>query len=271
VSVLIASSHPVPSVVVATLTTVFAWALGLQWWQVGVVFLAMLTNQLGIGLGNDWIDIARDHKAGRADKPLATGVVSADTARNIAVGLGFVALGLSAALSLWAGACQAVMVFAGWWYNAHAKRHWSSPLSYLLGFGLLPVFPSLALSPPSLPAWWVVVVAGLLGIGAHFANALPDLLIDSVGDVRGMPQRVGAKASGLVIAVTVAAATLVITTAGNSLPAWLRVTTALVAIGAAIVAAALAFRPTPPRVIFPLVMVSAAICTLAIANQFVLS
>ena len=269
VGALLASTHPVPSVVVATLTTSFAWAVGLAWWQVAVVFLAMISNQFSIGLGNDWLDQETDIRAQRTDKPLATGQLSAPVARNVAVALGFTAIGFSAFLSWWAVLCQAGILFAGWWYNTHAKSHWSSPFSYLLGFGLMPVFPALALSPPQIPVWWVVAVAGLLGVGAHFANALPDLVDDTKDDVRGLPQILGAKASGLAIVLTVSTATATISGAGAGLPVWLRVVTAVTAVGAALIAAALAFRPTPPRIIFPLVMASAAICTVAIVWWFV--
>lgn len=264
VSALIRSSHPVPSLVVTVLTTAFAWAVGLSWWQVGVVAIAMLSNQMGIGLGNDWLDAAKDTRAGRVDKPLATGTVSLATARTTAISLGVIALALSALLGVWALVCQMVMLFAGWWYNAHAKGHWSSPACYLLGFSLLPVFPSLALNPPELPIWWVVVVAGLLGVSAHFANALPDLLSDKQTGVRGLPQRVGAKRSGLVLATGVVAATLLITAFGESLPLSVRVLTAALAVSAGLSAAVLAFSPTPPRIIFPLVMGSAAVSALAI-------
>ena len=267
---LLASTHPVPSLVVTTLTTSFAWAVGLSWWQVAVVFLAMLTNQFSIGLGNDWLDVDRDIRAQRPDKPLATGELSVTLARNVAIGFGLAALGWSALLGWWAVACQAGILFAGWWYNIHAKGHWSSPLSYLLGFGLMPVFPAVALPPPQMPVWWVVVVAGLLGVSAHFANVLPDLLVDADDDIRGLPQRVGPKASGLIIAFGVVTATVIITFFGSELPLWLRGTTSAVAIGAAIMAAALAFRPTPPRLIFPLVMASAAVSAAAIIVTLVL-
>ena len=269
VRALLASTHPVPSVVVTTLTTSFAWAVGLLWWQVAVVFLAMLTNQFSIGLGNDWLDMDRDVRAQRRDKPLATGQLTASVARNVAVGLGIAALLFSALLGWWALACQVGILFAGWWYNIHAKSHWSSPLSYLLGFGLMPVFPAVALSPPQLPVWWVVVVAGLLGVSAHFANALPDLLDDKETSVRGLPQRLGAKRSGLVLATGVIAATILITAFGDSLPFGVRVLTAALAISAGLSAAVLAYAPTPPRIIFPLVMVSAAVCSLAIVWDMV--
>ncbi len=264
VRLLLASTHPVPSVVVTTLTTSFAWAVGLLWWQVVVVFLAMLTNQFSVGLGNDWLDVDRDIRAHRTDKPLATGQLSLALARNVAIGFGVAALGFSALLGGWALACQGGILFAGWWYNTHAKGHWSSPLSYLLGFGLMPLFPAVALSPPQLPVWWVVVVAGLLGVSAHFANALPDLLDDKETSIRGLPQRVGAKRSGIVLATGVVAATILITAFGDSLPFGVRVLTAAFAVSAGLSAAVLAFSPTPPRIIFPLVMGSAAVSALAI-------
>jgi len=268
VAALVASSHPAPSLVVASLTTVFAWALGLLWWQVVLVFIAMLSNQFGIGLGNDWLDRERDEKVGRSDKPVATGVITAVTVRNTAIVLGGVAVVTSAVLGPLALLCQAVMLFAGWWYNAHAKGHWSSPLSYLLGFALLPVFPALVLAPPALPAWWVVAVAGLLGVSAHFANALPDLLEDATTGIRGLPQILGPKLSGVVTAAMLLTATVLITLFGVGVPVWLRVIAAAIALGIGVFAATLAFRPRPPRIIFPLVMVAASVCTGAIVAQF---
>lgn len=258
------STHPVPSFVVASLTTVFAWGVGLEMWQVMVVFAAMLANQTGIGLGNDWCDAAQDRAVGRGDKPIAAGRIPPRQALIVALGLGATALALGAVLGVWAFWCQAVMLAAGWWYNLHAKGHWSSPLSYLVGFGLTPVFPSLGLAPPALPVWWVIGVAGALGLSAHFANALPDLLDDKHAGIRGLPQRLGPKASGIVLAAGVVSATALIAVFGQSLPTGVRVVTAALAVAASIIAAGLAFTPTPSRIIFPLLMGSAAVSVVAI-------
>jgi 4-hydroxybenzoate polyprenyltransferase len=119
----VSSTHPVPSLVVAGLTTLFAWSVGLPFGQVVLVFFAMLANQTSIGLSNDWWDQPADAAAGRGDKPLANGVLSVRAARNTSFVLLAVALGLSAVLGTWALACQALMLAAGWWYNLHAKRH----------------------------------------------------------------------------------------------------------------------------------------------------
>ena len=259
------ATHPGPSLVVASLTGLFAWSVGLLWWQVGVVFLAMLANQTGIGLSNDWWDASRDGEAGRADKPIAAGVIVGHHARNTAVALGAAALILSASLGLWPAVCQVVMLASGWWYNLHAKGHWSSVVSYLVGFGLLPVFPALALSPASLPPWWVIAVAGLLGVSAHFANALPDLSDDRVSGVRGLPQRMGARGSGFALSAGVISATALIAVFGEGLPVWMRVVTTLLAVVGIGIATRLAFSPQPPRIIFPLTMLVAGVCTVAIA------
>jgi 4-hydroxybenzoate polyprenyltransferase len=263
-SALIGASHPVPSAVVASLTTAFAWSVGLSPWQVFLVFMVMIANQAGIGLGNDWLDCVSDRAINRVDKPLASGDLSLSLARNTSVGLGLTALVLSALLGLYPLVAQGVMLAAGWWYNLHAKRHWSSAFSYLLGFSLLPVFPLLAMTPPEFPSWWIVVVAGLLGVSAHFANALPDLGTDRQQGVRGLPQRMGPRWSGICLAVGVVGATATITLAAVGLPGWFRLTTAVLALTAATTAAVLAFRHTPPRIIFPLVMVSAVVCVAAI-------
>ncbi len=43
------------------------------------------------------------------------------------------------------------------------------------------------------PTWWVTGAAALLGLGAHFANVLPDLAADQATGVNGLPQQVAAR------------------------------------------------------------------------------
>ena len=68
---------------------------------------------------------------------------------------------------------------------------WSGA-SYAVAFGLLPSFAASAL--PGI-RWRAgrTVAAALLGLGAHFANVLPDLAADAQNGVRGLPQRVAAR------------------------------------------------------------------------------
>jgi 4-hydroxybenzoate polyprenyltransferase len=64
---------------------------------------------------------------------------------------------------------------------------------YLLGFGPLPAYAASTLPGHPLARWPVTVAAALLGLGAHFANVLPDLAADKATGVGGLPQRVAAK------------------------------------------------------------------------------
>lgn len=254
------STHPVPSVVVAGLTAAFSWSAGLAPTTVIVVGLAMLANQTGIGLGNDWLDYRGDAVSGRRDKPVARGDVTPTAVRNASFVLGAAALLLSSLLGPWALLCQAVMLASGWWYNLHAKRHITSVASYLLGFGLLPIFALLADSPPRFPDAWVVAVAALLGASAHFANALPDLLDDRLNDIRGMPQILGPRWSGVIVLILTISATVTIAVMGTSLPLWFRGASAFLALTGALGAAVLAFRSKPPRIIFPLIIAVSVVC-----------
>jgi len=260
----ILSTHPGPSLTVSALCAYFAIMSGAPLTGVILVAVAMVANQFGIGLGNDWLDSARDRASGRVYKPIARGVISRRLAGVVALSLGFIAVAVAFLLGPIAAALQCVMVAAGWWYNLHAKFHWSSALSYVLGFALLPVFALQALPDPVLPELWIVAVSGLLGFTAHFANALPDLLEDTKLGVRGLPQILGPKISGLVVLVGVVAAVGMIAIFALSAPLLIRIGTAAIAVGLAVWTLVLSMRPQPPRIIFPVVMVVAGICVVGL-------
>jgi 4-hydroxybenzoate polyprenyltransferase len=68
-----------------------------------------------------------------------------------------------------------------------------SGVMYLLGFGPLPAYAASTLPGHPGPRWPVTLAAGLLGLGAHFANVLPDLAADKKAGVGGLPQQVAAR------------------------------------------------------------------------------
>jgi 4-hydroxybenzoate polyprenyltransferase len=68
----------------------------------------------------------------------------------------------------------------------------------------------LGLPGSPLPPWWAPLAGGLLGAGAHFANTLPDLADDLATGVRGLPHRVGARASRILSATLLLAASAVL-------------------------------------------------------------
>jgi 4-hydroxybenzoate polyprenyltransferase len=196
--------------------------------------VAVLLGQLSIGWCNDAVDASRDLVAGRRDKPVPAGLV---TARQlwIAAGIALPACAVaSLALGLAAGIVHLVAVASGWAYDLVLKSTPASPLPYAASFGLLPAVVTLAAIPPHWPPVGVVAGAALLGTGAHFANTVGDAERDAATGVRGLPQRIGPTASLRVSAVMVALAAVALLTVGNGAGGW---TLVLLGAGALLAAA----------------------------------
>jgi len=164
------------------------------------VALAILAGQLSIGWGNDWIDAARDISAGRRDKPVAAGEISARTVGGAALIAVIAAMPLSLASGWRAGAMSLLGVGCGWAYNAWLKSSPASVLPYAVAFGAAPAFVVLGLPGAPTPPAWLVATGALLGSGAHFANVIPDLADDAATGVRGLPHRLGAAGSAVAAA-----------------------------------------------------------------------
>ena len=197
VRLLLASSHPGPTVTVTVLATVLAAASGHEPGTVVLVALAVLAGQLSIGLANDWIDADRDRAVGRTDKPVALGRISVGEVRAAALGTAAVAVVLSLLLGPVAAVAHLVLVAAGWAYDAGLKRTAFSVVPFLVAFGLLPVV-SVAAGGGQLPAWWAVATGAVFGVAIHCTNVLPDLVDDEATGVRGFPHRLGLRLSGVV-------------------------------------------------------------------------
>jgi 4-hydroxybenzoate polyprenyltransferase len=202
---LLISSHPGPSLAITGLTTLLAAEAAPH--GIGPVLTApaLLAGKLSVGWSNDACDAARDAAAARADKPLARGDISTAavwTAAGAAVAAG---LAMALAIGPVTGGLFALAIALGWAYNLGLKSSLASGLTYLLGFGLMPVYAASTLPGHPAPRWPVTVAAGLLGLGAHFANVLPDLAADKATGVSGLPQRVAALCGpGSVRAVAIA-------------------------------------------------------------------
>jgi 4-hydroxybenzoate polyprenyltransferase len=197
VRLLLASSHPGPTVTVTVLATVLAAASGHPLGIVVLVALAVLAGQLSIGLANDWIDADRDRAVGRTDKPVALGRIGVGEVRAAALGTAAVAVVLSLLLGPVAAVAHLVLVAAGWAYDAGLKRTAFSVVPFLVAFGLLPVV-SVAAGGGQLPAWWAVATGAVFGVAIHCTNVLPDLVDDAATGVRGFPHRLGLRLSGVV-------------------------------------------------------------------------
>lgn len=171
---------------------------------------AVGAGQLSIGWSNDLVDRARDAAAGRRDKPLADGELTVTyTVRATRWAVAGCVL-LSLACGVAAAAAHLVAVGAGWAYNLRLKWTVWSWLPYAVAFALLPAFVTLALPGSPWPSGRVLGAGALLGVAAHFANVLPDIAADRAAGIRGLPQRLGPRASALLAVGAAAGAALLL-------------------------------------------------------------
>lgn len=207
---LLRASHPEPGVAVTALAVLLAISWDASMGTTLLIGVAALSGQLTVGWSNDMIDLDRDRRTGRTDKPLATGALGTRAVRTaITVGLA-VSVAASLAIGVRAGLLHLVLVAAGWAYNLGLKRTVLSWAPYAVCFGGLPLVVSLATRHEAAPAW-TLVAGALLGTGAHLVNAVPDLEDDHRTGVRGLPHRLGARhclnaATALLVAGTVVTA-----------------------------------------------------------------
>ena len=205
---LLGSAHLGPTVAVTVLVALLSGAQGLDGTQAALVVGAVLAGQLSIGWSNDLVDLARDRTTGRDDKPLATGAGSVGAVRIACVSAVAATVVLSLAVGVRAGLVHLGCVACGWAYNLGLKSTAWSWLPYALAFGGLTVF--VALADDALPPWWWPVGAGLLGVGAHLVNVLPDVEDDLATGVRGLPHRLGPRRIAPTAAAVLALATVVV-------------------------------------------------------------
>jgi 4-hydroxybenzoate polyprenyltransferase len=208
---LLRATHLGPSVLVTTFATALAVAggrgPGALW-----VMAAVMSGQFSIGWANDYLDRERDRErpAGRLGKPIPAGEVGAGTVRNAALVAVAACVPLSFVSGAGAGLAHLGGVALGWAYDLGLKATPLSVLAYAGAFGLLPVSVALGLPAGGTGPWWVFTGGALLGAGAHFTNALPDLAEDVRAGIRGLPQRLGATASLTAAAVLLGAGILVV-------------------------------------------------------------
>lgn len=215
---LLSATHPLPSAAVTGFTAAFALSAGLSAGRTALLTAAVLAGQLSVGWCNDYLDAPRDIAAGRPEKPIVAGLVSA-RAVGWSAGLALATcVALSLALGVRPGLVHLAAVGSAWSYNGWLKFTAVSFLPYLVSFALVPavlVAAALPGAPP--PRAAVVLAAGLLGTSAHFANTVRDEAADALTGVRGLPQRIGVRASIAVSAgLVVVVASMLLPLAGGS-------------------------------------------------------
>ncbi|WP_306341096.1 UbiA family prenyltransferase, partial [Streptomyces sp. AS13] len=165
---------------------------------------------LSVGWCNDAYDARRDARAGRRGKPASDGTVRTGAvwaAAGIALAL---CVPLSLACGGLAGAVHLAAVVVAWLYNLRLKATALSWLPYVSGFGLLPAAVTLTLPGQPWPRWWTVAAGALLGLAAHLADTLPDIAADRAAGVTGLPHRLGAAGTRLLLPLPLLAAAAVL-------------------------------------------------------------
>lgn len=257
------ATHPGPTLVVTLLALALGAAAGVEPARLALLVVAVFAGQVSVGLSNDAIDGARDAAVGRTDKPIAGGAVTPERALAVAVASLVVALVLSMPLGAGLLAAHAIALASAWAYNAGLK---STPLSiapFLLSFGLFPSFATLSLEEPSLAAPWSSLAGAALGAAVHLTNVVRDIDDDERTGVRGLPHRLGARASVVLAAAGIVAGAIAVLVGstreavGGPASLGLVFFAIVVLLAAATVAVAIVRRPG--RAVFQLTMLAALV------------
>ena len=189
------ATHPEPTVAVTAMASAYAATRGASWRKSATIGVAVLCGQLSVGWQNDTIDEDRDREAGRLDKPLVAGTIHASDLRNAAVTATLACLPVSLLPGRRFALRHLAALGAAWSYNAGLKATPLSVVPYCGAFPLL-VEAIAAATPESGPAPpWLLCGTAILAAGAHLANAYPDIEADLTLGVKGLPQRLGPRAS----------------------------------------------------------------------------
>lgn len=214
---LMRASHFGPTVLVTFISFFFAQ---LFWWEGPSIVIAfgVFCGQLVVGWSNDIIDYKDDLRHNRLNKPLVSGVITTQYLQrwmqamvplailiNLFGPLGFIGGGLSIFAIGWAVA-----------YNFYFKFTLLSPLPYAVAFAALP--SCMALSKDQMPPVWMMLGGALLGVAAHFLNVVKDMKQDHQSGIKGLPQRLGTKASVIVAILLIASAGTLFLLSDLSLP-----------------------------------------------------
>ena len=194
------AAHFGPTMLITTISFLLAARL---WWE-GPAYLIAFTvflGQLLIGWSNDIYDYQDDLKHNRVNKPLVSGQLQIEDLKKATFILLPIALlaNLLGPLGLKGGAVYLLGVGCGIAYNFYFKFRITSPLVYFIALAALPasIFYAVDRDPPL----WVLASSSLLGVAFHFANVLKDLSADRDSNIGGLPQRLGKKASLVIIAI----------------------------------------------------------------------
>jgi len=194
------AAHFGPTMLITAISFLLASRL---WWEgpAYVIAFTVFLGQLLIGWSNDVYDYQDDLKHNRVNKPLVSGQLKIEKLRRATfILLPFAVIAnLLGPLGLKGGAVYLLGVGCGIAYNFYFKFRITSALAYFIALAALPasIFYAVDRNPPL----WVLATSSLLGVAFHFANVLKDLSADRDSNIGGLPQRLGRRASLIIIAI----------------------------------------------------------------------
>jgi 4-hydroxybenzoate polyprenyltransferase len=164
----------------------------------------MTALQFAIGSANDAADAERD--AGRADKPIAGGLMTRRGAVIASIAFAVTGLVLSAPSGPPTLALAALGLAVGLAYDLRFRGTPASWMPFALGLPLLPVYAWVG-ATGALPVEFVVLVpcAVLAGIGIAIANALADVERDALAGMDSVARRLGPERAWRIHAAVLAA------------------------------------------------------------------
>lgn len=199
------SAHPVQALVLA------AAVAGVAVWDhrgVGGTLVAgggVLLTQLALGLLNDAYDAASDERAGRSDKPIASGTLPRGNATYLAILLGLASLPVAALNGTVSGAALLLTLPVGFLHNRVLHRTPASFLGWMVTFPLLATYLAYggwgAGKHGDMPTWQVLVATSALGLTCHFFTALPDLAADHRAGLAELPLVIARRTGATVLLI----------------------------------------------------------------------
>jgi len=189
----------------------FLLALSLSWEGPALVIaFGVFLGQLLVGFTNDLYDYPDDLKHNRTDKPLISGKITTSElikAIKIVTPLA-IFVNLLGPLGIKGGLIYLLGVGLGISYNFYFKFTLLSPLPYALAFAAL--VACIVVATDRTPPLWLLISAACLGVAAHFANVIKDINEDLKSEIFGLPQKLGKRASRVVIGCLLIGTTLLL-------------------------------------------------------------
>ena len=206
---LLKATHIGPTMAVTVISLLLASSL---WWEGPALVIAfgIFLGQLLVGFTNDLYDYQDDLKHNRTDKPLVSGKITTSqlkSAIKIVTPLAIL-VNLFGPLGIKGGLIYLLGVGLGVSYNFYFKFTLLSPLPYALAFAAL--VAAIVVATDRTPPLWLLISSACLGVAAHFANVIKDINEDLKSEIIGLPQKLGKKASRVIIGILLIGTTLLL-------------------------------------------------------------